>query len=1035
MKCPKCHSENSDTARFCSNCAAALGGTEDSPPIVFTETLRTSPTELVAGSLFAGRYQVIEELGKGGMGKVYRVLDTKLNEEVALKLIKPEISSDRKTLERFKNELKLARKVSQKNVGRMFDMGEETGTHYITMEYVPGEDLKSSIRRFGRLPVGKSVAIANQICEGLSVAHKIGIIHRDLKPSNIMIDKEGNVRIMDFGIARSTKDKGITGEGVIIGTPEYMSPEQVEGKEADQRSDIYSLGIILYEMVTGAPPFEGDTPFAVGVKHKNDIPQDPRKINPQIPDDLGRIILQCLEKEKNKRPQTADDMLSSLGEIESGISMTERAAVTKRPRTSKELTVTLGIKKPYLAGAIVLAVIAAAILIWKVLPRKEAVRSSIAVISFENQTGESSYDYLQKAIPNLLITSLERSNNVEVMTWERMHDLLEQMGKPEVEVIDRDLGYELCRREGVQAIVLGSFVMAGDMFATDVKVLDVTTKRLLKSASSRGEGISSILKSQIDELSREISKGIGIPAGTSGQKGQSIATVTTESMEAYQHYLKGKESFDKFYFDEAERHFEKALELDPRFAMAHFMLGQIYLQRSERDAAIEAYTQAKAFFDRATEKEKLYIESECANWLERDSGKRLQLLQELARKYPKEKEVHQDLGNIYQSREMYNEALESYLKAFELDPNWGYVLNSLGYTYSDMGDYEKAIEFFERYASLSPGDANPVDSMAEQYFRMGRLDEAIAKYEEALEIRPDFDSGLRLAIVYAFREEYAQAQAQLDRFIARVSSPGRKAEGYLWRGIFSFLAGKREDAFGFLAELETFADRIRTGSAYYTKGWMLFDLGEFDASRTHLQRALDLFLSFRPNSIGTKSWAEFCIGLVDVREGKLGSAESRLETIKTLSGKLATPSSIKDNSFRKDWLQAEILMAQGSAKEAVAILENTVSESAPLLHTDNYGPYNMPFRRDVLARAYHQCGRLDEAIAEYERLTRLVPEEKDWHLVHPIYYFLLAKLYEEKKMTAEALECYNRFLSLWKDADPGTAEVETAKERVAALNK
>jgi tetratricopeptide (TPR) repeat protein len=216
---------------------------------------------------------------------------------------------------------------------------------------------------------------------------------------------------------------------------------------------------------------------------------------------------------------------------------------------------------------------------------------------------------------------------------------------------------------------------------------------------------------------------------------------------------------------------------------------------------------------------------------------------------------------------------------------------------------------------------------------------------------------------------------------------------------------------------------------------MLFDLGEFDASRTHLQRALDLFLSFRPNSIGTKSWAEFCIGLVDVRQGRLDSAESRLATIKTLLEKMVTPSLLSTNTWRKDWLQAEILMAQGSAKEAVAVLENIVSESVPNLQTDSYGPYNLPLRRDLLARAHYQCGRIDEAIAEYERLTRLIPEEKDWHLVHPIYYFLLAKLYEEKKMTAEATKCYKKFLSLWNDADPGTAEVETAKKRVAELSQ
>jgi serine/threonine protein kinase/tetratricopeptide (TPR) repeat protein len=1032
MKCPKCHSENSETKQFCGDCGTRLTPSDAGRP-VFTETLETSQVELISGTVFAGRYQVIEELGKGGMGRVYRALDKKLNVEVAIKLIKPEIASERRTLERFKNELVLARKVSQKNVGRMFDMGEETGTHYITMEYVPGEDLKSSIRRFGQLPIGKSITIAKQVCEGLSEAHKIGIVHRDLKPSNIMIDKQGNVRIMDFGIARSIKDKGITGEGVIIGTPEYMSPEQVEGKDVDQRSDIYSLGIILYEMVTGTPPFEGDTPLAVAVRHKSEVPRDPLEVNPQIPEDLGRVILQCLEKEKNKRPQSADDVLASLGEIERAIPTAGKSTAIKRPRTSKELTVTLGIKKPFLAAAIAVAVIAAALLTWKLWPKKEVPKASIAVISFENQTGESSYDYLRKAIPNLLITSLERSKNIEVMTWERMHDLLEQMGKSEVDVIDRDLGFELCRRDGVQAIVLGSFVMAGEMFATDVKVLDVSTKSILKSASSRGEGISSILKNQVDELSREISKGIGESTGAYSRLNRSIAEVTTESMEAYQVFLKGKESYDKFYFDEAKQDFERALDLDPQFAMAHYMLGETCIELGERDPGIEAYIKANALSSRATEKERLFIESQYVYWSGGGSEKRLKILQELVNKYPKEKQAHNDLGEIYLSREMYEEAVESFLKAIELDPNWGFVLNSLGYVYSDMGDFEKAIECFERYAGLSPGDANPIDSMAEQYFRMGRLDDAIRKYEEALAIKPDFDSGLSLSLVYAFKEDYVRAQTQLDRYIAETASSGRRAEGYLWKGMLRFLTGQRDQAFVFLAESKKSADTIRSGTADYTQGWMHFELGEFDLSRKYLQSALDLFLSFFPDSPGWECWAEFCIGLVDVRQGRLDSAKSRLEAIQTILPKLKSPASIDDNTFRRDWLQAEILMAQGSAGEAAAILKDTTPESVPSLQTDDYGPYNLPFRRDVLARAYRQCGRLDDAITEYERLIEFVPGEKDRHLVHPIYYFLLGKLYEEKTLTAEALGCYERFLSLWKDADPGLPEVEDAKKRLAEL--
>ena len=266
VECPKCQTKNPDTLKFCGECGTPL---PDAKKAVHTKTIETPTEELTRGSTFAGRYEIIEELGKGGMGKVYRVEDTKAKEEIALKMIKPEIAADKKTIERFRSELTTARKISHRNVCRMFDLGEDEDTHFITMEYVPGEDLKSLIRRV-RLDIGTSIKIAKQVCEGLSEAHRLGVVHRDLKPSNIMIDKEGNARIMDFGIARSLSTKGITGAGVMIGTPEYMSPEQAEAKAIDQRTDIYSLGVILYEMVTGQLPFEGDTPLAVAMKHKGE---------------------------------------------------------------------------------------------------------------------------------------------------------------------------------------------------------------------------------------------------------------------------------------------------------------------------------------------------------------------------------------------------------------------------------------------------------------------------------------------------------------------------------------------------------------------------------------------------------------------------------------------------------------------------------------------------------------------------------------------------------------------------------------------
>ncbi|MFB0564711.1 MAG: protein kinase, partial [Candidatus Aminicenantaceae bacterium] len=543
IKCPKCDSENPNSQKFCGECATPLQPSKD---IGITKTLETPKEELTRGTIFADRYEIIEKLGAGGMGAVYRVEDTKIGQDIALKLIKPEIASDKKTIERFRNELKTTRMISHRNVCRMFDLSDAEGTPFITMEYVPGEDLKSFIRRSGRLDIPKAVSIAKQVCEGLAEAHRLGVVHRDLKSNNVMIDKEGNSRIMDFGIARSLRAKGLTGEGIIIGTPEYMSPEQAEAKEIDHRSDIYSLGVILYEMVTGQLPFEGDTPLSVAMKHKGDIPKNPKELNPQIPEDLNVLILKCLEKEKESRFQLAEELSAELDNLEKGLPTTEKVVLKRKPLTSREITVTFGLKKLLIPALVIIAIVVSAVVILRLIPRKEValatkIENSIAVISFKNQTGDKAYDYLKEVISDLLITNLENTGYFYVATWERMRDFLKQMGKEDIKFIDSDIGFEICRREGIEVLVIGSLNKAGDMFVTDVKVLDAETKRLVKSASSKGIGEQSILETQIDDLSREISQGMGISLQKIEATKLNISEFTTTSIEAYKYFLKGRE--------------------------------------------------------------------------------------------------------------------------------------------------------------------------------------------------------------------------------------------------------------------------------------------------------------------------------------------------------------------------------------------------------------------------------------------------------------------------------------------------------------
>jgi serine/threonine-protein kinase len=333
-----------------------------------TETLETPPEELARGTIFAERYEIIETLGRGGMGQVFRVYDKKIEGEIALKVIKPEISSSKNTIDRFRNELKLAREISHRNICRMYDLNEDNGTYFITMEYVPGENLKSFIRRSGLLSIGKTIRIAKQVCEGLSEAHKQKIIHRDLKSSNIMIDKEGNSRIMDFGIARSLGTKDMTDPGMRIGTPEYMSPEQADAKETDHRSDIYSFGIILYEMLTGRLPFEGDTSSIIVARHKRETPENPKTLNSQIPDELNRLVLKCLEKTAEQRYQNVEAILHELEDIEEGITTIEKEVPKRKPITAKEITVSFSLKKLLIPALAVVALVIA-LFLWVYLIR------------------------------------------------------------------------------------------------------------------------------------------------------------------------------------------------------------------------------------------------------------------------------------------------------------------------------------------------------------------------------------------------------------------------------------------------------------------------------------------------------------------------------------------------------------------------------------------------------------------------------------------------------------------------------------------
>jgi len=351
MKCPCCLFEMPGDAEVCGRCGAPRRAPDGALNPGNATTLTYSSGVLSDGVLFAGRFLVIDEIGKGGMGSVYRVHDTKVGEEVALKFINPEIAADKSSVERFRSELRITRRITHHNVCRMYDLSEEGASLFITMEYIPGEDLGNMIRRLGRLPLEKGFHIARQVCEGLAEVHRLGVVHRDLKPKNLMIDREGNVKIMDFGLARAEQGVKLTEVGHTVGTPCYMSPEQLNCETVDQRSDIFALGVTMYFMLTGVLPFKAESTLTLALEHKTHRPVNPHALNARIPDDLGRIILRCLEIDKTARYASAQELLADLQRAGRRFETYEFQVPKRAPRGMSRARIAA-------AGAIILALTA-----------------------------------------------------------------------------------------------------------------------------------------------------------------------------------------------------------------------------------------------------------------------------------------------------------------------------------------------------------------------------------------------------------------------------------------------------------------------------------------------------------------------------------------------------------------------------------------------------------------------------------------------------------------------------------------------------
>ncbi len=677
-------------------------------------TIETHPDKLTRGTLFAGRFEIIEELGKGGMGSVYRAEDTKIHEEVALKLIKPEISSDKKTIERFSNELKLARKIVHKNVVRMFELMENQGTHFITMEYVPGQDLKGLIKQSAPISAARTISLAKQICAGLVEAHNMGIIHRDLKPSNIMIDKQGNARIMDFGIARSFKSSEVTEEGLMIGTPDYMSPEQAEARDVDERSDIYSLGIILYEMVTGKRPFEGDTPPAIAMKHKSEKPRDPKTLNLQIPDGLNDLILKCIEKEKKDRYQSAAALLSEIDRIE---------MVTGK--------------------------------------------NSIAVLPFVDLSPAKDQEYFCDGLAEELISVLSTISELHVVARTSAFSF---KGK---NVDIREIG----RKLNVASLLEGSVRKAGNRLRITAQLIKAEdgfhlwTERFDRELDDIFAIQDEISLAIVDNLKIKL-----LRAEKEAVIKRYTENIEAYNLYLQGRYLLNKST--KESLEQAIQYFEQSIEMEPEYSkatagisLAYFQLGILHFFPAKevfpkaKDFAVKAIQidEAIAIAHTALGNVKMFYE-----WEWEEAEKEIKRALELNPSSTSAHDAYAGYCLLMGNRE---KAIEEALKHVELDPISFSAFFHLGVYYLRSGKLQNAKNQFQKALELVPNHPFGLWMLGQVFVLDSDYDEGISKIKRAYEISGDHAAVLAgLGWSYAVSGQKQKAQKILDYLMKRAET-------------------------------------------------------------------------------------------------------------------------------------------------------------------------------------------------------------------------------------------------------------------------
>src|SRR5580698_7348985 len=827
MVCASCGAANSEGQHICGKCGRGLVGSVRAQPITSgvsagggtapeaagrprTDTGVLSPppqasqfaTQAIKpisgpvswptfepGSSFGVRYRIESLLGQGGMGAVYKAYDTDLDRTVAIKLVRPELASNPETMQRFKQELLLASKISHKNILRIYDLGDSGGIKFISMAFVEGCDLAGLIESTGRLPLDRALKFTKQFCAAMEAAHREGVVHRDLKPQNILIDQADNLYVSDFGLAKSLAPEAatVTRTGQLLGTPRYMSPEQVEGKEVDHRSDIYSLGLIIFEMFTAEVPFRGDSALQIMFQRMTAAPKDPRTLRPELPDSLANVILKCLEREPENRYQGAREILRDLE--------TQNAPALSAPSATQ----TIKIQRPRRLSPwwVFGTGVALALAVLFLLPRTRhlilrspantsdtgqvAIEHYLAILPLRVEGDEQNTRYIADGVVDELSAKLSALKNVYIAPPNAVNAALKQRD-PE----------KIAHALGVKLLLQGTVTSdSADKVTIAITLDDAGNKgRNLMHENFTG-GRQDLLTLEDQIFSKLVST---LDIKQSNEELARTKTRPTGDIKAYEVYMKGRkvwrDSHNAQDLQNAIGLFNQAIKLDPQFALAYAGLAdadrRIWDQTRDgswTQKALSAARQAQALNDNLPEVHftlgSIYT----------DTGRTSEAISELERALqlaPNSDEVLRRLGTAYLKAGRQADSIAAYTKATEVNPYLWSNYNSLGSAYFTVGENDRALAAYQHITELEPGRAEGWEGVGSVYFRLGRWSESLSKFQKAIDLQPRATFYSNLGTAYYFLGLFDKAAATLEKAASMIADDGdirlNLADAYRWSG-------------------------------------------------------------------------------------------------------------------------------------------------------------------------------------------------------------------------------------------------------------